>query len=121
MKRLGIRKLATAVFNTKLVQGVDKVMNFAHRAPGDVIKTVADKTGVSKLKVDVSGKASRKKANASLKSKMELVNKKLIEQEARDIKSSKDFERENGEITIPGMQYADRDTFKYAEKVTLDA
>jgi len=94
MKRLGIRKVATAVFNTKLVQGVDKVINFAHRAPGDVIKTVADKTGVNKLKVDVNGKNSRKKANKKINSAMKAIDRKLVEQDARDIAAAKEFERE---------------------------
>ena len=118
MKRLGIRKVATAVFNTKLVQGVDKVMNFAHRAPVDVIKSVADKTGVSKLKVDVNGKSSRKKVNNKIKANIEAADKKLIEQEARDIASAKAFEREKAENEISfAPQYVERDSVNLAVKM----
>jgi len=100
MKRLGIRKVATAVFNTKFVQGVDKVMNFAHRAPGDVIKKVADKTGVSKLKLD--NKKSKKKVNLAiaekLKSGMTSIEREFAELEAAEIADDKAFERELSEI-----------------------
>ena len=101
MKRLGIRKVATAVFKTKLVQGVDKVMNFAHRAPGDVIKRVADKTGLSKLKTDPEKKAN-KKANLALKKKfqegLKKVEQEFAELEAAEIADDKAFEREMAEL-----------------------
>jgi len=100
MKRLGIRKVATTVFNTKFVQGVDKVMNFAHRAPGDVIKKAADKTGVSKLKLD--DKRAKKKLNLAIESKLKSglteIEREFAELEAAEIADDKAYERELAEI-----------------------
>ena len=97
MKRIGIRKAFTALFNSKLGQGTDKVMNAVVTTPG----TIVNKTGVSKLtekvKFDVSGKSERKKANMSIKEKIEMANKKLVEQDARDIAAAKKFEKEESE------------------------
>ncbi|MEK6828986.1 MAG: hypothetical protein AABY15_02585 [Nanoarchaeota archaeon] len=94
MKRFGFRKAATAVFNSKPLQATDKMMNAIVTAPG----TISDKIGLTKLanavKIDLSGKSSRKKKNAELNAKIELTNKKLVEQEAKDIDSAKKFERE---------------------------
>ena len=116
MKRLGIRKVATAVFNTKLVQGVDKVMNFAHRAPGDVLKTVADKTGLSKLKVDPKKKAQKQEALA-LKKKFQEglkgIEREFAELEAAEIADDKAFERE-----LAGLE---RDSVKFTAKVNIPA
>ncbi len=93
MKRLGARKIVTAVFNSKVGQGTDKLINSLVILPGTILgKTGVDKVA-SKLKVDLSGK-NRKKSSASIKSKIELANRKLIEQDARDIAAAKEFERE---------------------------
>lgn len=93
MRRLGVRKVVTAVFNSNVGQGTDKFMNSLVTLPG----TILDNSGVgnltNKLKIDLSGK-KRKKSSASIKSKIELANRKLIEQDARDIAAAKDFERE---------------------------
>jgi hypothetical protein len=97
MKRLGIRKAVTAVFNSKIGQVTDKVINAVVTTPG----TIVNKTGVSKLtnkvKIDVSGKGKRKKANMSIQDKIAMANKKLVEQDARDLASAKAFEREEAE------------------------
>ena len=97
MKRIGIRKAFTALFNSKLGQGTDKVMNAVVTTPG----TIVNKTGIAKLtkkvKLDLSGKSERKKANMSIKEKIEMANKKLVEQDARDIASAKAFAREEAE------------------------
>ena len=94
MKRLGIRKGVEKIFNSKVGQTIDKAMNAVVTAPG----TISNKIGLTKLsntiKVDVSGKSSHSKKNSELNAKIESINKKLIEQEARDIASAKSFERE---------------------------
>lgn len=97
MRRLGVRKIVTAVFNSKVGQGTDKLINSLVVLPG----TIIDKTGVnkvtSKLKVDLSGKHKNKKTNSSIQSKIEMANRKLVEQDARDIAAAKKFEREQRE------------------------
>ena len=97
MKRLGVRKIVTAVFNSKVGQGTDKLINSLVILPG----TISNKVGVgkvaSKLKVDLSGKRKNKKANTSIQSKIEMTNRKLVEQDARDIAAAKEFEREQRE------------------------
>jgi hypothetical protein len=97
MRRLGVRKIVTAVFNSKVGQGTDKLINSLVVLPG----TIIDKTGVnkvtSKLKVDLSGKRKNKKANTSIQSKIDMANRKLVEQDARDIAAAKEFEREQRE------------------------
>lgn len=97
MKRLGLRKAATAVFNSKPVQVVDKAMNAIVTAPG----TISNKIGLSKvankLKLDVSGKRNHKNKNQEIKDKLMMAQKNLVEQDARDIASAKTFEREQSE------------------------
>ena len=97
MKRLGIRKAATAVFNSKIGQGIDKGMNAIVTAPGTIAKKVGIEKVTSKLKVDVSGKAKRKNANQSINDKIMLANQKLVMQDAKDLAEAKAFEREQAD------------------------
>ena len=97
MRRLGVRKVVTAVFNSKLGQGTDKFMNSLAILPGTILNNTGVDKVTSKLKVDLSGKRKNKKANSSIQSKIEMINRKLVEQDARDIAAAKEFEREQRE------------------------
>lgn len=94
MKRLGVRKIVTAVFNSKVGQGTDKLINSLVVLPGTISNKIGFGKVTSKLKVDLSGKGKNKKTNKSIQSKIEMANRKLVEQDARDIVAAKEFERE---------------------------
>lgn len=97
MKRLGVRKVATAIFNSKVGQGTDKLINSLVILPGTISNKIGVGKVVSKLKIDLSGKRKNKKVNSSIQSKIEMANRRLVEQDARDIAAAKEFEREQRE------------------------
>lgn len=97
MKRLGLRKVATAIFNLKPVQKADKAINAVVTAPGTISNKIGLTKLASKLKVDASGKRSRKDKNQEIKDKLMMAQKNLVMQDARDIASAKAFEREQAE------------------------
>ncbi len=94
MKRVGVRKIVTAVFNSRVGQGTDKIINSLVILPGTISSKIGISKVASKLKIDLSGKRKNKKTNSLIQSKIEMANRKLIEQDARDIASAKAFERE---------------------------
>ena len=94
MKRIGLRKVAAKAVDTKVGAGADTVVSATVKGANDVINYLGRKTGLSKLKADVSGKGKRKKANNSISAKTEQFKREMIEQEARDIQAQKDWERE---------------------------
>ena len=97
MRRLGVRKFVTAVFNSKFGQGTDKLINSLVVLPGTISNQIGISKVASKLKIDGSEKRKNKNANNSIKSKIEMANRRLIEQDARDISAAKEFEREQRE------------------------
>lgn len=105
MKRLGLRKVATAIFNSKPVQVADKAINAVVTAPGTVSNKIGLSKLASKLKVDASGKQKRKNKNQEIKDKLMMAQKNLVEQDARDLASAKAFEREQAEgLSEMGME-----------------
>lgn len=105
MKRLGLRKVAAAAVDTKVGAGADTAVSFVARKATDAVGFVGRKTGLNKLKVDASGKKSRKKKNLSINAKIEQANRNMVEQEARDIANAKAFEREKAE----GLEQIEKD------------
>lgn len=105
MKRLGLRKVVAVAVDTKVGAVADKTISFTARKASDVVNYFSRKTGLSKLKVDASGKSERRKANDSIAAKTEQFKRKMVEQEARDIQSQKDWEREKAE----GLEQIERD------------
>jgi hypothetical protein len=105
MKRLGLRKVAAVAVDTKVGAGADTAVSFVARKATDAVNFVGRKTGLSKLKVDASGKGKRRKTNDSIAAKTEQFKRNMIEQEARDIQAQKDWEREKAE----GLEQMDRD------------
>lgn len=97
MKRLGIIKVATTLFNSNLGQGTDKLINGIVTIPGTVSNKLGIKKVSNKLKIDVSGKAARSKANQSVNQKVLLANQKLVMQDAKDLAAAKEFEKERQE------------------------
>jgi len=95
MKRLGIRKVAAAAVDTKVGAGADTVVSVVAKKSTDLVNFVGRKVGLkSNLKVNISGKVARKKVNLSTQAKIEQSDRNLIEQGARDIQSTKDWEKE---------------------------
>ncbi len=97
MRRLGVRKIVTAAFNSKVGQGTDKLINSLVVLPGTLSNTLGITDAASKIKIDVSGKRNRSRANVSIQEKIEMANRKLVEQDARDITAAKEFEREESQ------------------------
>jgi hypothetical protein len=97
MKRLGIRKAVTALFNSSAGQGADKLINGVVTLPGTVSNKLGVKSVSDKLKIDVSGKSARKKANQSVSQKVSMANQKLVMQDALDLAAAKEFEKEKKE------------------------
>jgi len=110
MKRLGFRKVAAVAVDTKVGAGADTAVSFVARKATDAVNFVGRKTGLSKLKVDASGKVKRKKTNLSIKEKIEQANRNMVEQEARDIADRKAFEREKAE-GLEQMEYERQNRF----------
>lgn len=129
MKRLGIRKVANAAYNTKAVDKTDTAITKLVTLPGAILRKVANVTGATKthnkLKADPNKKfwTERKKANQSVEDKIKLANQKLVMQDALDIASAKEFEREHEEnLKALGMDmHTDIVEFSAARQVEKEA
>ena len=110
MKRLGIRKVLAKIGETKLGKVVDTVVSTPVVKIEGVLNSVAEKSGLNKVKIDVSGNRGRKNANSSILAKIEQAEKNSVEQEARNIVSAKEFEIEkenDGPIEVKGISLRD--------------
>lgn len=107
LKRLGIRRVLAKVGKTKLGKIVDTIVSATVIKLEGVLNTISEKSGLNKVKVNiVSGNRKSKKNNNSILAKLEQVEKNTVEQEARDIQSKKDFEREKeNDILALGVGY----------------
>ena len=79
MKRLGLRKVAAKAVDTKVGAGADTVVSVVAKKISDVVGYFGRKTGLSKLKVDASGKGKRRKANNSIAAKIEQSERNMVE------------------------------------------
>jgi hypothetical protein len=105
MKRLGLRRVVAKAVDTKIGAGADTAVSVIANKTSDAVGYFGRKTGLSKLKVDASGKGKRRKTNNSIAAKIEQSERNMVEQEARDIQARKDWERERD----AGLEQMDRD------------
>jgi len=103
VKRLGIRKVLAKVGETKLGKVVDTIVSTPVIKVEGVLNTIAEKSGLNKIKVDASGKRGRRNKNNSILAKIEQSEKNVVEQDAKDIVSAKSYEQEkiDNELEAP--------------------
>jgi len=100
MKRLGIRKVLAKVGETKLGKVIDTVVSVPVIKVEGALNTVAQKSGLNKVKIDVTGKKAKKRKTAKMDAKIEQIKRNTVEQEARDIAAAKEFDREKQALEI---------------------